>query len=64
MGIYEAGNTVDSRYSQEGEIIAYLNADEEKAKTEIKVDNVGKRRITGVMYLSRQEGIRSSVEVA
>lgn len=58
------GNKVDSRYSQEGEITAYLNGDEEKAKTEIKVDNVGKRRITGVMYLSRQEGIRSSAEVA
>lgn len=47
-----------------GEITAYLNGDEEKAKTEIKVDNVGKRRITGVIYLSRQEGIRSSAEVA
>ena len=47
-----------------GEITTYLNGDEEKAKTEIKVDNVGKRRITGVIYLSRQEGIRSSAEVA
>ena len=47
-----------------GEITAYLNGDEEKAKMEIKVDNVGKRRITGVMYLSRQEGMRSSAEVA
>lgn len=47
-----------------GEITTYLNGDEEKAKTEIKVDNVGKRGITGVMYLNRQEGMRSSVELA
>lgn len=47
---------------KKGEIIAYLNADNEKVKRELKIDNAGER-ITGVMYLSRQEGMKSGAQV-
>lgn len=43
------------------EITAYLNADEEKAKREVKMDHAGEG-ITGVIYLSGQEGIGASAK--
>lgn len=46
---------------KKGEITAYLNADNEKVKRELKIDNAGER-ITGVIYLSRQEGMKSGAQ--
>lgn len=59
--VYGMESKIDSSIFKKGEITAYLNADKEKVKREVKIDNAGEG-ITGVMYLSRQEGMKSGAQ--